>query len=598
MPAPTTTPDRLRAMQSVELHLAAGLGIKPACLRAGVSRANFYRWKAEEVNRVNGQEVTKGKAGRPPVIELNEAEVRRLRYWRLIRGSVPLALAEFLSDELCRPEVAAFIRKTYGAATLRHVRPSWPLSIRRALYVTNAEKGKLRGDKALDDTVVTERRGDFWRDEDGQDWPLTPCSIYESDDESENEPFRYFDAETGTERLGRQSLKTTSTMSLKWLGFTHLGRERDAYRVEDIAEHFFSIVQDHGLPILWRVERGVWDNNWLFGLPLADGGRWGGLDALFHIRQKHKSRGKANVEGGFNHAQNYRAHGADGGVSSIGRKRGEFEVSSKHYLRAQEGAVESLGRFWSIEQSADATAQALRRFNAEPKQRHIFGGRFISPDEAHGTPAKREVPAAELWRFCPYKNTATVKRGRLEIKVPHYRVSFLFRINGAEGLPGVHLDHGHRLLVAFHPGHPERGCHVFNAEEGAKNREGYGFSELIGMAEHMPDRPQEDLSGTADFSAKRRETASVRREYRGILAGTARETRKSHAQDGLGALLHQQSGGGMMAVKPMIKRGLIIPATVAAEAATPRPAEPGASRRASVDLAAAEASLRGTSLLV
>lgn len=556
MPKPATEAMQRLAVSRVEAFMAsAGLGVAEACLRAGVSRANYYRWTSQ--GSADTPVRPAGKRGRPSLVELTEQEIHRLRYWRLIRDSVPLALSEFCNDELCRPEVRQLITQIWQKAVNRHKRPSWPMSIRRALHVTEAERAVFRGEKAIREIEVTERRGAFWTDEQGNEWPMAAGTIYESDDESENEPFRYFDPTTGTERLGRQSLKTIDTHSLKWLGFTHVGRERDAYRVEDIADHFADIVRQCGLPILWRVERGVWDNNWLFGIELEDGTRWGGLDTLFHIRQKFSSRGKANVEGSFNFAQDLRAHGPDGGVTSIGRHRGEFQNATREYLRAQAGNEDDLKKFWSIAESAEAVAMALARFNAMPKQRHALGGKFISPDEVYGTPAKREVPADQWWRFLPVKRAVTVKQGAIEIKVPHYPVSFRFRVNGAAGL---HFDHGHKLLIAFHPGHPEQGMQLFNAETGAKNRDGLGFGERIGQAEWLPDRAQENLAGTGDFSGRKIERAAVRREFRAIVAGTARAVRKSHAQDGLGNVLRTASGQASDPAPARVTRGgLILP---------------------------------------
>jgi hypothetical protein len=549
-------PAKRLAVASVDAFVAGGMQVGAACLRAGVSRANYYKWKdaGSEEPRAEKQR------GRPTLVELTQEEIRRLRYWRLVRDSVPLALQEFLRDELCRPEIAEAVRGIWERALARHKRPSWPMSIRRALHVTDAERAVFRGEKAIREIEVTERRGNFIVLEDGSQWPNTPGTIYSSDDESENQPFRYFDPSTGTERLGRQSLKTIENASHKWLGFTHVGRERDAYRVEDIADHFRDVVTEFGLPLMWRVERGVWDNNWLFGVECDNGKRWGSMEELFHIRQKFSSRGKADIEGAFNHSQDRRAHGPDGGVTSIGRYRGEFQMGTKEYLRAQDGDVADLRKFWSIHESAEAVAKALAEENQTPKQSYQAGNKFITPDAAYGTPVKREVPADKWWLFAPVKKQAMVRQGAIEIKVPHYATSFRFRVNGAEGL-SHHLDHGHRVLVAFHPGHPEQGCHVFNNDESALNREGFGWAELIGLAEWLPDRPQEDLSGQGNFEGRKNERAAVRREFRAIVAGTARAVRKSHAQDGLGNTLRTASGSSGTPAKPArsTRGGMLLP---------------------------------------
>jgi hypothetical protein len=556
MPKPASIPAKRLAVASVDAFVAGGMQIGAACLRAGVSRANYYKWKdaGSEEPRAEKQR------GRPTLVELTQEEIRRLRYWRLVRDSVPLALQEFLRDELCRPEIAEAVRGIWERALARHKRPSWPMSIRRALHVTDAERAVFRGEKAIREIEVTERRGNFIVLEDGSQWPNTPGTIYSSDDESENQPFRYFDPSTGTERLGRQSLKTIENASHKWLGFTHVGRERDAYRVEDIADHFRDVVTEFGLPLMWRVERGVWDNNWLFGVECDNGKRWGSMEELFHIRQKFSSRGKADIEGAFNHSQDRRAHGPDGGVTSIGRYRGEFQQGTKEYLRAQAGDADALRKFWSIHESAEAVAKALAEENQTPKQNYQFGNRFITPDTAYGSPAKREVPADKWWLFCPVKKQKTVVQGAIEIKVPHYSASFRFRVNGAEGMP-FHLTHGHRVLVAFHPGHPEQGMHIFNNDETSLNREGFSWGELIGLAEWLPDRAQEDLSGQGNFDGKKRERAAVRREFRAIVAGTARAVRKSHAQDGLGNTLRTASGSSGTPAKPArsTRGGMLLP---------------------------------------
>ena len=126
----------------VDRHLGEGKSIVEACMLAGLGRANYYRWKADPADKPEPK-----KAGRKAALELTEKEVNRLRFWRLKRTSIPLALAEFCNDPECRPEVGRWILGRWTAAVSRHCRPSWPLSVRRALYVTAAEEGALRGEK-------------------------------------------------------------------------------------------------------------------------------------------------------------------------------------------------------------------------------------------------------------------------------------------------------------------------------------------------------------------------------------------------------------------------------------------------------------------
>jgi len=141
------------------------------------------------------------------------------------------------------------------------------------------------------------------------------------------------------------------------------------------------------------------------------------------------------------------------------------------------------------------------------------------------------MPADQWWRLCPVKRQATVRGGHVEISVDGYTQAFRFRINGLA--EGIHLDHGYQVLVAFHPGRPEEGCHIFNLELGARNRDGFRRAEKILVAAHAQDVPQVDLSGRADFTPRRKAGAAVTRNFRAI--GQARRT--AHAQNSHGLVL-------------------------------------------------------------
>ena len=98
-------------------------------------------------------------------------------------------------------------------------------------------------------------------------------------------------------------------------------------------------------------------------------------------------------------------------------------------------------------------------------------------------------------------------------------------------------------MVAFDPHDAWAGCHVVNRDRSARNRDGWGWLERIGVADFMADAPQEDLSGGYSPGQKRA-GAQVRTEFRSIIAGTAFEgRRRSHAQDSLGNALAAATGG-------------------------------------------------------
>lgn len=539
MPAPVSAVTRHALTLKVKALVDSGIDTREACIRAGVKVASYYRWLTQPAPK---SPTDGARRGRPQLLSLSPEQTARLRYFRLVHDSAPEAIQSFIQDPLCDPATAHTLRTLWTRAVAQHKRPSWPLSVRRACHVTAAEKNEFRGEKHSRDTTVTERRGAFWINEDGLELPLLPNTIWESDDMSVNEPFRFYDVASGRERLGRQTLQTIDVMSYKMLGVTHIGRERDAYRVEDIADHALDLITEFGLPTLWRIERGVWDNNWFFGIDLGDGRTWGGIDTLIHIRQKFSSRGKANIEGSFNRQQTKTAHGPEGNWYSIGRHRGEFEEATKLYLKAQQTADErTLAKFAHVTEHADWTAQQLADLNARPVQRGCFGGKFLVPNDLYTSATRRDCPPTELWRFLPVKQAATVKNGAIQIKVNHYPVPFRFRLHGAADFAGTHLDNGFKVLVAFHPGNPASGCHIFNGDTSTKNRDAIPFAQRLGLAEWLPEVAQESLVGYGEsaFANRKAERAGVRREFRAI---TATRTRKTYAQDGVGNALAARTG--------------------------------------------------------
>jgi hypothetical protein len=583
----TSLSQRAMAVAAVDA-LASTLPILRACLEAGVAYASYYRWKSEIEAATSGaltQPVEEIKKGRPALFVLTPGETRRLRFWRLVKGSIPLAVEAAIAESTTGNESPYFSavramqadgdvvnpdhRKTRqsieGATKLDESKAlalrgywqrfvearkavCWPMSIRRACRVSEDEEAAFRGRKALESRAGHERRGAFIIDEEGKRMPWCAGAIWCSDDMSVNDPFRFYDAAENRELVGRQTLWTTDAFSLDFLGCHHIGRDRDSYRAEDIARHFAALVDEHGLPLVWRVERGRWDNNFINGCPLPgefeeDGTakRWGGLDAIIHMAVKFNSRGK-EIEGCFNLLQAMMDHGGDGRTLSIGRQRGEFEQATKLMLRTDRDLA-ALEKFWSIEASADHAARVMQAWRERPKVRESMGNQSFTPAELWSQHVKRPCPQNERWRFLPVKTPARIWKGVLEIKVNHYPVSFRFRVHGAGRMNSAHFVDGHEVMVAFDPSEAWAGCHVFNRDRSARNRDGWNWLERIGVADHMADVPQEDLRGEGYSPGQTRAKAQVRTEYRSTFSGTHfTGRRRSHAQDGLGNALAVQRG--------------------------------------------------------
>lgn len=600
----TALADKALILARVDGLVAGGLSLRRACLECGLNHNNYYRWKAEADTAPRAPKA-KLKRGRKAKFAFLPAEAKRLRFWRLVKGSIPLAvealigeslshsdepyfaaLRECLGAESCdggqrvRPELAAELRAHWQAAVQARRGVNWPMSVQRACRVTAAEEAAFRGKKAAAAERGMERRGHLIRTAEGETIPWYAGAIWESDDMSLNDPFRFHDAATSREMLGRQALFTIDAYSLQFLGCSHIGRDRDSYRAEDIAAHFRDVVEVHGLPLIWRIERGRWDNNFIWGVPVGRGEdgeeiRWGGLDAIIHIRDKFTSQGKANIEGAFDLLQALMDHGFNGQTLSIGRQRGEFEEATRQMLRADRDP-QALAKFWTISQSAEAVQRAMHLFNNRPKRRHNHGGEMRVPAELWAEVVKRPLPADHAWRFCAVKAKATVRKGLIEVRAPHYPASFRFRCHGASRIHR-HFDHGHEVLIAFDPAEAWRGCHVFNADRSARNREGWSFGEFLGVAEHMADALQEDLYAQSYSPGQSRAMAQVRREFRTLVTGTPFAGRRvSHAQDSFGnQLTAATQGQGSQAASPAPEpEDLEIPARATTPAATPRQAAP------------------------
>jgi hypothetical protein len=508
-----------------------GATLNAAAQTLGEPVANLCRYM--KAFREGGAEALKPSisTGRPIKFVLSPDEKNALRLENLKRNSFALAVEWFPRNAACTPATRALILTELDKAARARRIPSWPVSLRRAGAISDEERALFRGEKSFQNVEHAERRGMFYVAEDGTRAMLAPNTVWESDDMSLNEPFRFGDPETGALRMGRQTLNTIDVFSAFWLAGQPLGRPRDAYRVEDIADHMAGCLEAHGMPLVWRLERGVWENEFVKGVAIEGREqRWGGLDKLFRIQFVFKSRGKGLIESSFNLLQDIIAHES----TSIGRSRGEFERATSLFLKAQKGDADAAAHFWDIATAADGLVGAMIAFNQRPKKRRAHGRAPVVPSDLFQSAPRREVPAGERWRLCPVKREATVRQGHIECVVDHYPLPFRFRVNGA--VADLYLQHGHHVLIAFHPGRPEEGCHVFNAEgENERNRDGFRFGEHMLTAPLAIDTPQFNLAPhEREFHARKNANAAVRTEFRAITKAGTPIVRRTESRDGWG----------------------------------------------------------------
>ncbi len=545
MPSPAkSTVEKRALLRSIEAmispsHQPAPLTLSAALARADVPAGTFFRWCKEEASGT--WDKPKSKGGRPASFALTEAETAGLRWFALKHDSAEFGVKAWASyarpdqlrkpngDRECphepgRPEIRQRILDGIDAARKAGKRYEAPLSLMRAAYVTDADRALFRGDRPALSSQLRVPHKATWINEAGVELPLLAGVLYVSDDWDNNAPGVY-QKECGGLDISRQNLSTMDVRSLAWLHNSGVTRVKNAYRKEDIAAHMEGVVETHGWPAGWLIERGPWDNTFIHGCPVpaewgeADNFKWGGINGFTRVQEKFEPTGKTEIEQGFNRLQKCLAHKS----VDVGRRRGEFQKATALVDRVRAGDIAAARQFWTLVQAADAIADAMEQDNLTDHAREALGGKRMVPAEcwhAEAPGVTTPLKAGDRWVFAPLKLPRTVRRdGTVKVTCADYGTVLYFQVSGVfRGLQ--ELDHGHRLFLAFHPGQPERGASVFNAERAtARNRDGLGFSEFLGLAPMVERAARADFSKGGDFTRQQTRSAAVRSEFRAIMPG-------------------------------------------------------------------------------
>lgn len=532
--------------QALELRSTRGMSCKSISARLRVPNASLARW-LKRVDECGGDldlALEPKPAGRPVIFEPNAYEVARARWFRLAKESLTVAAWFFARDEevspeghRVRPEIQQVILEIEDKAARTGKEPQWTDSIRRAFRVTDEEKAAFRSRKAMMGTEMVTRRGMFEVLADGTSREILTGECWEMDDYSANQPFVFKDPATGELLLGRQVLACRELAGARWLGFDHIGRERDAYRGEDIIRFIGRLVRAWGVPRRLRLERGTWESSAVHGIAV-DGmaGRWGDLRDIMEIEHVFKSKSKV-IEGGFNVLQRWLGHtGTD-----IGRTRGEFEEATRRFLSAKRSGADPLALgFLAQERSSLLHEEAAAIINSRPMFREHLGER-VSPDDlvARGGWNTRPLREADEWYFLPFKMLRTVRAGTVNVSPGNGWPKMYFKLNGVAD--GVHFETGHQVLIAFDPARPDRGAHVANADRGARNREGWRMGQvLLSAAPEMGLAPQFSAAATLSphLVVRKRATAAAATTFRAVRSAAGlpqpNGSREAMATDGQG----------------------------------------------------------------
>lgn len=529
--------EKAAAVARVDQYLLAGQSLNAACKLASVPKASYKGWKRKLDAHGLIRDDRTLSSGRKAKFQLTETETNALRGLTMKHNSFAFAVEVFARSPQCSDATSEMITSVLTEAQRHQRQPKFPLALQRLARSSDLEDDMIRGPKAADGHADGSTKGMFWETLEGELRPIGPMAVWQLDDYSTNQPYAIPTLENG-QRLCRQILAALDVYSSGWLGVHHVGRERDAYRVEDILRFILHLIDAHGtMPEALMLEQGRWKAEAILGIELPDGSgrRWGALNDLFHVIHGYTSRHKAALESNFRILQTaLRLSGRD-----IGSYRGEMEGGTKSYLKVQNGKLDATrAGFLTQADSSQIHEEAMQYLNARGKYRKAFGGRHLVPDALLNdlwTP--RPLPAGERWRFHPVKKLASVKGNFVECRAgEHYEGHFIFRVNGI--LDDIYFQPGHKVLIAFDPLHLERGAILANAERGTLNRCGWR------MGQNLLTAPPYEMTPQFSFRPHQVETAPQKKANAAVVSSF--KAIRPFCKPGL-AITHMADGRGQSA---------------------------------------------------
>jgi hypothetical protein len=511
---------KLTTLTHAQSLIASGMSCLAVSRQLGLSNATLAR-RLKRLAECEGDveaALESKPTGRPVAFSPDEFETRLARWYRCAKESLPVAAYFFARDERVRPEICEVIFAIEERALASGKDEHWPDSVRRAFRVTAQELAEFRGKKHAQQEEMVTRRGMFELLEGGARREILPGECWELDDYSSNQPYVFKDPATGEYYIGRQVLACRDLCAARWLAFDHIGRERDAYRGEDVLRYIHRLVMAWGKPRRLRLERGTWESSAVHGIEVPGMvKRWGDLRDILLIEHVFKSKSKAIIEGGFNVLQRWLGHtGTD-----IGRVRGEFEEATKRLRQAQSTRADPLTLgFLTQEASSLAHHEAAVIINGRPMFREHLQEK-VSPEDLvsrlgwHTTP----LLESEAWYFRPYKVLRTVRAGTVNVSPGNGWQKLYFKLNGVR--EGVHFENGHQVLLAYDPALPELGAWVCNGDKSARNRENWKMGQvLLTAAPEMGLAPQFNASGVLSphMPVRKKASAAAATTFRAIKA--------------------------------------------------------------------------------
>lgn len=337
-------------------------------------------------------------------------------------------------------------------------------------------------------------------------------------------------------KVGRfQWLVAIDAGSRKILGFTYTARPRSSYRAEDVLSLMKCVSRQHGVPRIWRLEKGVWKSNLVM-----DAVRTMGSGRI----SVHSPHCKPFIEGLFNALWTKLSIWFPD--ASVGRFRGENKEASDILTACQTGARDPRKYFPMLGDVIAAFHAVIEQHNAHIVDSANYG-RWVPnerwDEDAAARPLAQLNPETE-WLFSPFVRVWKVNGNSVGGKVPLFpgcSVPHQF------SHPRLLEFHGARVKCYFDPADPKCAATIALAQPWGNSRQG----EIICTAMQTNETTAyvRLVMGWGDDSrengknALRQAATAMRREVRGIQGGSVRQTvSESEERDGSGGFTRISSG--------------------------------------------------------
>ena len=244
-------------------------------------------------------------------------------------------------------------------------------------------------------------------------------------------------------KVGRfQWLVAIDVGSRRVLGFCYTARPKSSYRAEDVLSLMKVVCRQHGIPRIWRLEKGVWKSNLVINAVKTMGS--GRISV-------HSPHAKPFIEGLFNKLWTKLSVWFPD--ASVGRFRGENEEANRLLTACQTGAKDPRKYFPMLAEVLEAFHAVIEEHNASLIDSENYG-KWVPHDRWNADSIARPLPALNPqtdWIFSPFVRTWTVAGNNVGGRVPLFpghSVPFQF------SAPWLLHFHGAKVKCYFDPSEP------------------------------------------------------------------------------------------------------------------------------------------------